>query len=143
MAFYLSPHRNHAKIYGNLAIFGGLQGVLSVFIAALIYFSEVGDFNMYLYWVSNMGVRPKTSSYVFNWGLFVSSILLFWSVALINKFISQKTDNFRILQKCATISAALCSTGIFILVFNDMTNKPELHNIGAYFFFVNSFNRSI
>ncbi len=137
MILSLKKKYNTARIFAYIAILGGLEGISSILIAAIIFFSKI-EFNIYLYWVSQLGVTPEINGYIFNYGLGISAILLLWGVYVLNKFLAQKTENHKRIRQIAFFSASLCSFGIIFLSIFHLETILTLHTVGAYFFFFNA-----
>ena len=116
-------------------ISGSIYALLVIFVATSLHYIAT-PITPFSHWVSNLGIGPNGSSFVFNYGLMGTAVLYFVMVLYMGgKFhgVSKIADRLLIASTILGITGVV---GIFILTNNVMGPGADLHVLGAYMFFV-------
>ncbi len=121
-----------------LGIFGGLQGVFVIALSSILHYM-IQPFTFASHWVSNMGIGPNGSAFVFNYGLMISASLMgMFIIALTVKLWGYQKKGVKSMALIGGANGMAAVIGIFILTINPMNGNIILHAIGAYMYFTNS-----
>jgi len=120
---------------GEFLVMGSIEGLMAIYLAAFVqYFSK--PFTFFSFWVSNLGAN--NTPYIFNIGLFISSILLGIFVLTLNVKFRRELMKKKAIVITTIIMGGISVVGIILLTNYNMFSGAVLHAIGAYMFFFSS-----
>ncbi len=125
------------KRLGWFIIIGGLEGLLSIFLPAILYYFEK-PYNLSEIWISTLGVDGGYIGLIFNIGLIISAFGLFSLGYILFKLTWNHSNYVKNIIKFSLPVALITSIGIIILCIWNMEANIAIHSVGAYMFFVGS-----
>jgi len=131
------------KYNGYLGITAALIGTIMVIIASILH-ATAGPFSFFTHWISNLGVGPNGSMYVFNIGLVITvfsftPFMIYMIKFALNELKSDSTLFKRFSVIATIILSILTLLGLFLVALFPMW--PEtiiMHFIAAMMFFLGS-----
>lgn len=115
--------------------FGAIFAFFVILVSSLLHILTK-PFTPLSIWVSNLGIGPNGSAFVFNYGLMMTGIMYSIMIGILDirlKHLSKKMD---IALISGSISGITAVVGIFMLTINNMETGYLVHGIGAYMFFI-------
>ncbi len=137
VAFFLEKYPQFRKKIRNLSIYtiiGGIEGLLSIFLPAMLYYI-VHPYNFSQIWISTLGTIDGSIGLIFNVGLIISAVGLFY---LGFRILKLSWGYSRLVNNIVRISIPVAintSLGIILLCIYTMEDKISIHSVGAYMFF--------
>ncbi len=119
------------NIFGFL---GSLSSSVSVFQSFRLYTLVDPSFSMFTNWISDLGSGPNDASFVFNYGMMVSSLfLLIFQLCIARN--TQKRCSNDLLTWGLYVSSFFSAIGLFFVGLIPLSYNHILHGIGADFLF--------
>ncbi|MFX1395479.1 MAG: DUF998 domain-containing protein [Promethearchaeota archaeon] len=124
----------YRRISGNyLGLIGVFIASISITIAFFLYMTVDPSFSPFTHWISQLGIGPNGANLVFNIGISISSVLIFFFYIYHIRETRKRLSNKFIINLLLGSVIVTCVGLIFVAIFP--YNIPFLHGLAANVFF--------